>query len=161
MTADWIPRIRLNNSKYKVNIKNQVNLQRWVRRLLNNVNHWLQHGNSVRCRHLSRIFYISADLSLIELDSKSHQHVQLCGYLQRGSPLCELLRNVNTSTTVTGTIICLGSVLHWCRALCVSCCQLLINPCGVSQNTVEDRQRKKVGIQHCARLSLLVVCIPA
>lgn len=68
---------------------------------------------------LSQTIYISRNLSLIELDSNSHQHIQLCGYSQRGSPLCELLRNVNTSTTVTGTIIYLGSVLHWCKALCV------------------------------------------
>lgn len=91
--------------------------QKTVKQTFNN--HRLQHGNSVRRHHFSWIFYISHDLSLIELDSKSHQHVQLCGYLQRCSPLCELLRNVNTSATVAGTIIYLGSVLHWCRALCV------------------------------------------
>lgn len=45
-------------------------------------------------------------------------------------------------------------MLHWCRALlCVCCCQLLINPCGVSQNTVEDRARKERGnIVLCASL---------
>lgn len=67
---------------------------------------------------LSQSIYISHNLPLIELDSISHQHIQLCGYSQRGSPRCELLRNVNTLTTVTGTIIYLGSVLHWCKALC-------------------------------------------
>lgn len=92
---------------------------------------------------LSRTVYISPNCSLIELDSNLQHHIQLCGYLRRGFPLCELLRHVNTSTTVTGTIIYLGSVLHWYK-LCVRCCQLLINPCGVSQNTVEDIQRERM-----------------
>lgn len=39
------------------------------------------------------------------LNQTVFQHIQLCGYSQSGSPLCELLRNVNTLTTVTGTII--------------------------------------------------------
>lgn len=45
---------------------------------------------------LSQSIHTLHKLPLIELDSVSHQHIQLCGYLQRASPLCELLRNVNT-----------------------------------------------------------------
>lgn len=99
-------------------------------------------------------FHCAAASRSLNQGSNSHQHIQLCGYSQRGSPLRELVRNVNTSETVTGTIIYLGSVLHWCRALlCVCCCQLLINPCGVSQNTVEDRAGKERGnIVLCASL---------
>lgn len=70
-------------------------------------------------RRLSPHIHIFPQPPLIELDSIAHQHIQLCGYLWSGFPPCELLRNVNTLTTVTGTTIYLGCVAHWCRVLCV------------------------------------------
>ena len=100
-------------------------------------------------------YFLSASHSLNQT-LISHQHIQLCGYSQRGSPLRELLRNVNTLNNSHCHHYLSGLCVTLVRSIvCVRCCQLLINPCGVSHDTVEDRegerQRDVEEAQHCAR----------